>query len=49
MGLEWPETEVSCIAGDGDVSYGWSRRCLVGPETQMSCIAGDGNISYGRR
>ena len=35
------ETEMSCMAGDGDVLYGRRRRCLVWPETVMSRMAGD--------
>jgi hypothetical protein len=47
--LEWPETEMSCIAGDRDVLNGRRLWCLVWPETVMSGMAGDGDISYGRR
>jgi hypothetical protein len=43
-----PETEMSCTVGDGDVLYGWRRRCLVWPEAEMSGIAGDGDVFYGR-
>jgi len=32
---------IQVSAGDGDVSYGRRRRCLVWPETEMSCMAGD--------
>jgi len=39
--LVWPEPEMSCTVGDGDV--------LVQSETEMSCMAGDGDVSYGRR
>jgi len=30
--LVQPETEMTCMAGDGDVLYGRRRRCLVWPE-----------------
>jgi len=36
-----PETEMSRMAGEGDVSYGRRLRCLVWPETVMSRMAGD--------
>jgi len=41
MSIVCPETEMSCMAGDGDVLYGRRRRCLVWPETEMSRMAGD--------
>jgi hypothetical protein len=30
------ETEMSCTVGDGDVLYGWRRRCLVWPEMTVN-------------
>jgi len=39
--LERSETEISCMAGDGDVLYVRRRRCLVWPEAVMSRMAGD--------
>jgi hypothetical protein len=47
--LIWPETEMSGMAGDGDISYGWRWKCLVWLETEMSCMAGDSDVSYGCR
>jgi len=35
---------IQVSAGDGDVSYGWRRRCLIWPETEMSHMAGDGDV-----
>ena len=34
------ETEVSCMAGDGDVSYGRRQRCLVWPEMTVDSDTG---------
>jgi len=39
--LVWPEAEMSCTVGGGDVLYSRRRRCLVWPETEMSRMAGD--------
>jgi len=41
MEVSWPEAEMSCMVGDGDVLYDRRRRCLVWPETEMSRMAGD--------
>jgi len=38
--VSWPEAEMSCMVGDGDVLYGRRRRCLVWPE--MTVDSGTG-------
>jgi len=45
----WPEAEMSCTVGDGDVLYSRRRRCLEQSETEMSCMARVGDVSYGQR
>jgi len=39
--------EMSHMAGDRDVSYGWRPRCLVWLETGMFRMAGDRDVLFG--
>jgi hypothetical protein len=47
--LVWPEAEISCTVGEGDVLHSRRRRCLVWPEMEMSYMAGDSDFMYSRR
>ena len=47
--MSQPVTEMSCMAGGGDVLYSQRQRFLVQSEREMSDTVGDSGVLYGQR